>query len=109
MDNGLDCDKLTDFGWPAIVYFCRGDKGEHPEKVMSLLKHLKNINAQTPKGVSALHASAKAGFSIVTQLLLDNGADVNIRDLKGKTPLSYSIKYKRTETEEIILKYGGTL
>ena len=107
VDNGLDCDKLTDLGWPAIVYLCRGDKGENPEKVTKLLKHIKNINAQTPKGVSALHASAKAGFSIVTQLLIDNGADVNIRDIKGKTPLSYSIKFKRTETEKILLEHGG--
>ena len=107
VDNGLDCDKLTDFGWPAIVYLCRGDKGENPEKVRKLVKHIKNINAQTPKGVSALHASAKAGFSIVTQLLIDNGADINIRDFKGKTPLSYSIKFKRKEIEKILLKHGG--
>jgi len=109
VDNGLACDKPTNFGWPAIVYICRGDKGEHPEKVKKLVKHIKNINAQTPNGISALHASAKAGFAKVTQLLIDSGCDVNLKDKKGRTPLLYSIKFKRKNTEEILLKHGGTL
>lgn len=107
VDNGLNCDKLTKFGWPAIVYLCRGDKGEHPIKVSKLIKHIKNINAQTPNGVSAIHASAKAGFAKVTQLLIESGVNVNIRDSKGKTPLYYSRKYKRKNTEEILLKHKG--
>jgi len=109
VNHGLNCDKLTNLGWPAIVYLCRGDKGEHPEKVEKLLKHIKNINAQTPKGISALHASAKAGFTRVTQLLIDKGIDINLKDINGKTPLSYAIKYKREETKNILLKHGASL
>jgi len=109
VDNGLDCDKLTNYEWPPIVYLCRGDKGENPDKVKKLIKHIKNINAQTPNGVSALHASAKAGFAKVTQLLIDNGANVNIKDSKGKTPLDYSRMYKRKNTEEILFENNGTL
>jgi len=107
--NGLNCDKLTDLGWPALVYLCRGDKGEHPEKVKKLLQHIKNINAQTPKGVTALHASAKAGFTRVTQVLIDHGININTRDINGKTALSYSIKNKREETKDILLKHGAVI
>ena len=107
VDNGLNCDKLTSLGWPAIVYLCRGDKGEHPEKVGKLIKHVKNINAQNPNGVSALHAASKAGYISVVEVLLKNGGELNIRDKKGKTPLSYSRKYKRKSMEDFLIKNGA--
>jgi len=107
VDNGLNCDKLTNLGWPAIVYLCRGDKGEHPEKVKKLITHVKNIDAQTPNGVSALHAASKAGYISVVEILLQNGCKINIRDKKGKTPLSYSRRYKRKSMEDFLIKNGA--
>lgn len=108
MDKGLDCDKLLRMDWPPIVYLCRGDKGENPQKVEKLAKYVKNINAQTPKGISALHTASKAGYLSVVKILLENDCKINIRDKKGKTPLYYSRKYKKKEVEEYLLKYGGT-
>ena len=105
--KGLDCDKLLGKGWPPIVYVCRGDKGEHPEKVELLSEYVRNLNAQTPKGVSAMHAASKAGFLDVIKVLLANGAEINIRDKKGKTALAYSRKYKRKAVEEFLMSIGG--
>jgi len=107
VDKGLNCDKLLQMDWPPIVYLCRGDKGEHPEKIKNLLKHVKKINAQTPNGVSALHAAAKAGFLSIVKILLENGSTINIRDKKGKTPLTYSRKHKRKEVEDFLEKNGA--
>ena len=60
VNNGLDADKLFGIGWPPIVYMCRGDKGEHPEKISLLLKHVTKINAKTPTGLTAIHAASKS-------------------------------------------------
>lgn len=107
VSNGLDCDKLFVHDWPPIAYLCRGDKGEHPKKVGALLKYIKNINAQTPTGISAMHAASKAGFLSVLKLLLENGGTINIKDKKGKTPLFYARKHKREAAEDFLLKNGG--
>ena len=104
---GLDCDKKYIHGWPPIAYLCRGDKGEHPEKIERLLKYVKNINAQTPKGISALHCASKAGYLKVVKLLIENGIEINIRDKRGETPLHYSRKYKRIEVENYLVNNGA--
>lgn len=107
VNKGLNCDKLLGKDWPPIVYLCRGDKGEHPQKIERLVKHVKNINAQTPNGVSALHAASKAGYLSIAKILLKNGAEINIRDKRGKTPLHYSRKYKRKEVEAYLINNDG--
>ena len=107
IDNGLEVDKRSKFGWPPIVYMTRGDKGEHPNKIRTLLKYVKNINAQTRNGVSAMHTSSKAGYLSVLKILLAAGGNINIRDEKGKTPLSYARKFKRKKVAQYLVENGG--
>lgn len=107
INQGLNCDKLFGMDWPPIVYVCRGDKGEHPDKVSTLSKYIKNINATTLIGVSAMHAASKAGYLKVIKILLAAGGDINSRDKKGKTPLQYARKYKREIVEHFLIKNGG--
>ncbi len=108
INEGLDADKLFGHGWPPIVYMSRGDKGEHPQKIRELIKYVKDINAQTAKGVSALHACSKAGYLSVLQILLNAGGQINIRDNSGRTALYYSRKYKRKKVEKYLMENGGT-
>ena len=42
------------------------------------------------------------------QLLLDFGADVNGRDLFGKTPLTYAVKRGQIEIANLLKENGGT-
>jgi len=93
--------------WPPIVYLCRGDKGEHPDKIKTLVKYVKHINAQTLNGVSAMHASSRAGYLSIVKVLLDAGADINIKDNKGKTPLVYARKNNRYEMEKYLIENGA--
>ncbi|MDE0088869.1 MAG: ankyrin repeat domain-containing protein [Candidatus Poribacteria bacterium] len=79
-------------GWPPLPYACRGDKGEHPEKVLSLLKLGADIDVRSSKGKTALHCAAKAGFLKVINVLIENGANIDTIDNNGETPLYEAIR-----------------
>ena len=87
-----DINALDNMGWPPLVYVCRGDKGEHPEKVLRLLKLGADIDVRSNKGKSALHCAAKAGFIKVIDVLLENGIDIDAVDHNGESALIEAIK-----------------
>lgn len=78
-----------------------------------------NINHQTRDKSSALHfllGSAKANWTADPEyllsgvkLLIQAGADVNLRDVHGGTPLSYAIAVLKSKTEELIPIYKELL
>ena len=59
-------------------------------------------NGETP-----LHDAAYGGQKEIVELLIAEGADVNAKDRDGETPLDGAIKYKRTETADLLRKHGG--
>lgn len=87
-----DINAFDFMGWPPLPYVCRGDKGEHPEEVLRLLKLGADINVRSSKGKSALHCASKAGFIKVIDVLLENGATIDATDNKGETPLMEAIR-----------------
>ncbi len=88
-----DVNAFDKMGWPELPYACRGDKGEHPETVLKLLKLGADIDVRSKnKGKTALHCAAKAGFLKVIDVLLDNGATIDATDNTGETPLFEAIR-----------------
>ena len=55
----------------------------------------------------AIHHVAFNGRLEVTELLLSNGVDVNIRAARGETPLWVAAGYGRTQVVEYLLKNGA--
>lgn len=102
-------------GWPPLPYACRGDKGEHPEKVLNLLKLGADIDVRSSKGKTALHCAAKAGFLKVINVLMENGANIDAVDNNGETPLYEAIRStiknreKQRAALEALLTQGANL
>ena len=46
-----------------------------------------NVNQQDEKGFSYLHCAVQAKSKTLIKVLLEMGADINIQDIFGKTPL----------------------
>ena len=46
---------------------------------------------------------------IVTDLLIDAGADVNAKTQRGETPLAWANKGRHEPAEQLLLKYGAHL
>ena len=110
-----DINALDNMGWPQLVYVCRGDKGEHPEKVLKLLKLGADIDVRSSKGKSAMHCAAKAGFLKVIDVLLENGANIDAVDHKGDSSLTEAIRStiknreKQRATIEALLNKGANI
>jgi ankyrin repeat protein len=49
-----------------------------------------NVNEVGPFGWTALHAAAYQGRNDIIRILVENGANPNIMDIFGQTPLSIS-------------------
>lgn len=99
---GCDPDATEWGGWPALVYVCRGDRGERPERVRRLLDAGADLHARGPKGATALHTAAKAGFVRVIRVLLEAGADRSARDDAGRTPKHVALRAHRDEAAALL-------
>ena len=58
-------------------------------------------------GQTPLHSAAYYGRKEVAELLIANDADVNAKSNFSETPLDLAIKYKQTETANLLRKHGG--
>ena len=87
-----DINDPGDMGWPMLVYVCRGDNGEHPDKILRLLEFGADIDVRNYKGKTALHCAAKAGFLTVIDLLIEKGATIDAPDNNGETALFETIR-----------------
>ena len=95
-----DIDDQGDMGWPMLVYVCRGDNREHPDKVLRLLELGADIDVRNYKGKTALHYAAKAGFLKVIRLLIEKGATINALDNNGETALFEAIRSTIKDSEK---------
>jgi len=67
-----------------------------------------NVNKQNHAGVSALHYMAKFNTpTAVWELMFSKGADINIRDRDGKTPLDMAEAGGHTELVEYLVAKGA--
>ncbi|CAF0794413.1 unnamed protein product [Rotaria sp. Silwood1] len=59
--------------------------------------------------MSSIHEAAVAGNSEKLKLLIENGANVNLKDSKGLRPLHYATWQGRTESVFILLRSGANV
>jgi ankyrin repeat protein len=107
LDHGASASRKGENGFPPLVYFCRADKGEHPEKIKLLLDFQAPVDGLGPKGRTALHYAAAAGFLEVMTLLLDHGANTRMRDQQGETPLALARRYERMAAGNLLEERGA--
>ena len=109
--NGADVNAKNDGGFtPLHAAALNG----HKEIAELLIEKGANLNAKDrgrvpaeDTGKTPLHLAAKKGHKEIAELLITKGADVNAKDEDGGTPLDVAIKYKQTETVDLLRKHGG--
>ena len=106
---------VSEGGWPPLVYESRGDRGGNIRCIKELLDLGANVNVRNHKGESAMHCASKAGFNEVAELLISHGADINLRDNQGLTPLQHALRStiksraKRASVVSTLLRCGAKI
>jgi ankyrin repeat protein len=80
------------------------DKNCHADKIMEfLIKKGANLNAQTVDGYTPLQITAYNGYYRLSKILIENGADINIKNNDKSTALHQLLKSKNIEDNHIKL------
>lgn len=58
---------------------------------LNMIDHVENVNFQDINGYSYLHAAAQSELKEIIEKLLNKGADIDIKDKFGRTPLMIAI------------------
>ncbi len=116
-DKKRDADAPDRYGWTLLHQACK----ENDDKITAfLLDKGAKVNARTAsvkyygsddtisRGVAPLHcAASRSGNLTVIEMLLKNGAEVNMADVNDWTPLHYAVAAKDPESVRLLLKNGA--
>ena len=92
LDRGADIEKSTDGSGPPLIYAAGGDD---VKMVKLLLERGTRVNEADDEGNTALIAAAERNASIETvRLLLNAGADRNVKTVQGERPYDIAMRYK---------------
>jgi ankyrin repeat protein len=66
------------------------------------------VNAGNNQGIRALHSAAGMGHEEIAELLIEHGAQVDLKDDKyGSTALQWACGYGHRETAELLIEKGA--
>ncbi|EFY84200.1 Pfs, NACHT and Ankyrin domain protein [Metarhizium acridum CQMa 102] len=114
--SGANVNLAGDFGLPPLWIALRDSDSETilslaarcgvTSMVELLLKRGARVN--NSGGVSTpLHEAVHVGHVEVTELLLDNGAELDVEDKNGRTPLSIAAAKGKTTLLQLLLRRGA--
>ena len=108
LEYGADPNSISDIdGFTALHYvlesYTKTPHNDDNEKKLTIIQQLLEkganiINIQNENGLTALMMASDEGLSEVVELLLQNGADPNIRDKNGRTAIHYIMILDDRET-----------
>ena len=106
------CGKLQDLSESGTNYLMGAMTYGNFESVPILLPHIQNINSTNRTNHTALHYAMlfPAPYKTI-KLLLDNGADITMKDVNGRTPYNFYLychpeKY-RSKTARLLREASG--
>jgi ankyrin repeat protein len=73
-----------------------------------LLRRGANVNSTDHDDLSPLYCAARNGQEPVVKMLLDAGADADLVDKKGSTPLDVTVAYGHESIATVLRNHGQT-
>ncbi len=115
LQNGADANVVNKFGAAPLeraVRYAYENKEVAAKIVLLLLAHNANINAQNISGETALMSAAIYNYTEIACMLIEQGADVNLRNTDGNTVISMieaapSLVRRRKRMIKMLEKAGG--
>jgi ankyrin repeat protein len=104
LNAGADANSVRQKGWtPLMDASCEPGK---TEIVSLLLKHGAQVDSRRYDGQSALHLSVSMDDLATARVLVDAGANVNLRDKHGRTPVYYA---RGLDVAKLLVESGAKL
>jgi ankyrin repeat protein len=75
--------------WVVSQTYSRSDQ-EYLDAAMLCLEKGADVNAVNKQGLRAIHGATNRGFDKMVQLLADHGAQLDVKDSQGRTPMTYA-------------------
>jgi len=96
---------LADLGEDLLAAVRKGDA----ERVKAVLAQGVDVNAKSPYGATGLFFAADRGNIEIIRILLDHGANVNVKDtFYGATALTWATQKERWDVIKLLLGKGAT-
>ncbi len=94
---------VNNSGYSVLILACYNNNKEVAEY---LIENVKNINYASELG-TALTATIFKNNVLLSEKLLKKGANPNITDKTGITPLMYAVQFQNINTVELLLNYNA--
>ncbi len=80
------------------------------KEIEQLIKKGVSVNSKSnDDGNTGLHWAASFGWKEMAELLISNGADVNLKNMEGNTPLHWASGQGKTEIVKILISNGADI
>ena len=66
-----------------------------------------DVDAKNQWRATPLIKAAREGHKAISELLINNEADLNVKNVEGKTPLDYAIENNHTNIADLLRQHGG--
>jgi len=103
--NGLKYDDPDIFGKTPFYYVLEGKQKDVVELFYS--RGIKNIDLTCNDGNTYLHAASAGGFVELTEFLIGEGLNVNVKNVYNSTPLMRAVHKGHKEIEKMLIEAGA--
>ena len=98
---------IQNFNGETVLHFACKELGRSPEVLQYIIHKGGDINQPNKMGFYPLHLAGKK--QNLVSILIEGGADLEVRTRNGVTPLSHSISKRRKNVTDILLKAGANV
>lgn len=113
LDEGVDVDARDREGWTAVHCAALGGNVEVMRTLLEPRQRAKIVNkdAVCPAGKTALHYLAESGKVPLAEVLLEHGANPELKDntASGRTPLYLAVERRKYEFVRMLVERGVTV
>ena len=100
LEKGGELNKGNEMGWLPLHFAAKGD---HTEVVKFLLEKDGDVLAATASGKTVLHLATRLDL---IRILVRHGANIQAKDISGRTPLHVAAEKGQTDTVNYLLDRG---
>jgi len=109
MDMDAIAETDTDVIRERLRFLADCEKQKQAQAAGSSLQIIGPIRLAFAAGDTALHSAAQWDHTEIAELLLVNGADVNVTNRWSQTPLHYAVVFRHKEVVKVLLSAGADI